>query len=146
VSPGIKLTIGTAVIVVATSYMAYVGASSSWKYYVTADECAARLSEFTGCRLRVSGGVAPGSLQIHADRSQAAFTLIGRDSSLPVICRGLLPDNFAEGAEVVVEGRIEADGVLHGDKVLTKCASKYAEQRPAGETPVGDPNDRESRP
>ncbi len=45
-------------------------------------------------------------------------------------CSGRLPDNLAEGMEVVVEGRFEPSGVLSGDTVLTRCASKYeAEDR-----------------
>lgn len=126
-SIGFKLALGIAIIVGATGYMAYVGASSSWQYYLTTDECVERLSELTGSRMRVSGGVAPGSLRISDDRTSATFQLIGNRGQLPVQCQGILPDNLTEGSEVVVEGRLEPGGVLHGDKVLTKCASKYSE-------------------
>jgi cytochrome c-type biogenesis protein CcmE len=47
---------------------------------------------------------------------------------LKVICSGPLPDNLAEDMDVVVEGRLEEPDLLRGDKVLTRCASKYGSQ------------------
>ena len=41
---------------------------------------------------------------------------------------GPLPDNLAEEMEVVVEGSLEPSGCLRGDRVLTRCASKYASE------------------
>jgi cytochrome c-type biogenesis protein CcmE len=124
-SPSVKLAVGVSIIVGAMVYMGYAGARTSWKYYLTADECVARSVQLTGNRIRVSGGVAGGSLQMAADRSQARFVLQGATATLPVVCTGPLPDNLAENMEVVVEGRLEAGGPLRGDKLLTRCASKY---------------------
>ena len=42
-----------------------------------------------------------------------------------------MPDNLAEGIAVLVEGRIDEAGLLRGEKVLTRCASKYQSRRPA---------------
>jgi cytochrome c-type biogenesis protein CcmE len=50
---------------------------------------------------------------------------------VPVAYRGILPDMFAAGREVVVEGRY-GDGSLAARQILTSCPSKY---EPAGETP-----------
>jgi cytochrome c-type biogenesis protein CcmE len=36
-----------------------------------------------------------------------------------------LPDNLVEGIDVVVEGTLEKQGRLRGEKVMTRCASKY---------------------
>lgn len=130
-SPSIKLAWGASIVVGVTTYMAYVGASASWQYYVTADECVARAEQLSGNRVRVSGGVAAGSLHVAADRSQASFDLQGATSKLKVIGTGLLPDNLAENMDVVVEGRLEAGGLLRGDKLLTRCASKYESREPA---------------
>jgi cytochrome c-type biogenesis protein CcmE len=145
-SSGVKLAIGAAVVVGVTTYMAYVGAASSWKYYVTADECLADQAKFVGSRVRVSGRIAPESLQIASDRSRADFSLVAEDGLLPVVCTGLLPDNLDEDMEVVVEGRLEAGGTLRGDKLLTRCASKY-ESGPAGTSAGGNPEkDAEGQP
>jgi len=131
-APGIKLAIGGAVIGGVTLYMAYVGASSSWKYYLTTDECVQNAAEFTGGRMRVSGKVVVGTLKIAPDRRQASFSLQGQNGTLPVTCRGMLPDNLGEAMEVVVEGRLEEGPLLRGEKVLTRCASKYESEDVAG--------------
>jgi cytochrome c-type biogenesis protein CcmE len=121
----VKLAAGVAIVVGVTLYMAYVGASSSWKYYVTAEEYTADAASFAGKSLRVSGKVAADSLSIDSSRLSAKFALVSTDRNLPVECRCSVPDNLAEGRDVVVEGRADERGVLVGEKVLTKCASKY---------------------
>jgi cytochrome c-type biogenesis protein CcmE len=124
-----KLLLGATVLLGVTAYVAYLGASSSWQYYLTVDECAADLAHFTGRRVRVSGSVAAGSLQIDKDRKRGTFVLQGSTSGLTTICNGSLPlpDNLAENIAVVIEGSV-ADGSLHAEKVLTRCASKYESQ------------------
>jgi cytochrome c-type biogenesis protein CcmE len=123
-----KITLAALVIIGVTIYMAYLGGSASWQYYVTADECLARADGLLGTRVRVSGKVAPNTLRIDADRRHAAFSLQGSHADLAVTCPGPLPGNLAEGIEVVVEGRLETASSLKGQKVITRCASKYQSQ------------------
>lgn len=124
-SPLLKLFLGAGIVAGATGYLAWLGASSSWQYYVLVDECTGSPNTFVDQRLRVSGRVAPASLQIDAHRTSATFVLRGEHSELQVACRGLLPDNLAEDMNVVVEGKLNRAGSLAGDKVITRCASKY---------------------
>jgi len=131
-SPSVKLALGAGIVAVVTSYMAYVGASASWQYYVTADECLARSKLLEGHRVRVSGTIAAGSLHVAGDRSQASFRLQGATGALDVVCSGPLPDNLAENVDVVVEGRLDPEARLRGDKLLTRCASKYEAERTEG--------------
>jgi cytochrome c-type biogenesis protein CcmE len=123
-----KLAVCGLILAGVTLYVAYLGASSSWQYYLTVDECLANVLHFTGRRLRISGQVASGSLHIREDRSGATFMLAGTTGRLPASCRGPLPDNLADNVAVVVEGSLEEDGSLRADKVLTRCASKYESQ------------------
>jgi cytochrome c-type biogenesis protein CcmE len=134
---GKKLLIGGMVMAAATAYMAYRGATATWQYYLTADECLADQAGVAGRPLRVSGRVAPGTLVIEAGRTRVSFTLAGETSSLPVVCAGPLPGNLAEGMAVLVEGRLDGNGVLRGDKLLTRCAGKYQSRPPTSiaETP-----------
>jgi cytochrome c-type biogenesis protein CcmE len=129
---GRKLAIGGAIVVGLTALMAYRGASATWQYYLTADECAAGKASLVGRRVRASGRIAAHSLVVEKDRMHAAFTLEGDKSQLKVICAGPLPDNLADGIAVLVEGRIDDAGIFHGDKVLTRCASKYESRLPTG--------------
>lgn len=123
----VPLLLAVAAIGGATAYVAYLATDTSWKYYVTADECVTDLAALSGNRVRVSGVVEPGSLEVDAERSRASFKLRGKKEMLAAVCTGTLPDNLQEGSEVVVEGYLQSDGALCGDKVLTKCASKYDE-------------------
>lgn len=132
-----KLAVGAVVIGGVTAYMAYLGAATSWQYYLTVDECLADASAVAGSRVRVSGKVAPGSLHVDAGRSRARLSLSGTESELSVVCSGPLPDNLAEGIDVVVEGRLAASGVFQGDKLLTRCASKYESGESGGPSPQG---------
>lgn len=122
---GTKLAIGGAVVVAASAYMAYVGAATSWTYCITVEECAAATRKYVGKRVRVSGKVAADTLQVGTDPRRARFTLASGGERLEVVSTGRLPDNFREGGHVVVEGELEASGVFQGDRVLTRCASKY---------------------
>jgi len=129
-STGSRLTLGCGIIVAVTGYLAYLGAASSWSYYVTTDECLAGATTYVGRPIRVSGRVATGSLAINQDRSEAGFVLKGMEESIQVVCAGPLPDNLAEEMDVVVEGRLETPSCLKGEKVLTRCASKYESKAP----------------
>jgi cytochrome c-type biogenesis protein CcmE len=144
-SPGVKLTAGAVLVAAAIGYLAFVGAASSWQYYLSVDEAVADAVHLKGRRLRVSGRVTAGSLSIGEDRRQATFDLTGERHTLHVTCCCLLPDNLAEDIDVVVEGAFDADGI-HGDKVITRCASKY---EPADTTRPADtrhePNDPGAR-
>jgi cytochrome c-type biogenesis protein CcmE len=124
-SPHTKLAVGAAIMACATAYLAYLGASTSWRYYVLVDECVQDRDKFMGQRLRVSGRVESASLNVRSGRTLATFVLCGKTSSVQVSCKGPLPDNLAEDMDVVVEGTLEKDGLLRGEKVLTRCASKY---------------------
>ena len=128
-SPSKKLLVLTLVAVGSATWLAYSGASASWQYYVTIDECLADAAELTGRRLRVNGKVAAHSLKISDDRSLATFDLQGTDGRLGVTCPGPLPDNLREEMDVVVEGTLVSPSALRGSSVLTRCASKY-EPRP----------------
>ncbi|MCA9217312.1 MAG: cytochrome c maturation protein CcmE [Planctomycetales bacterium] len=122
---GTRLAIGTAIVLTVTAYMAYVGASSSWQYYLTVDECLTLQSDFPTRSIRISGDVLPGSLLIAANRIGAKFELKGTHDNLPVSFEGRVPDNFAEGQQVVVEGCLQSPLAFHADTVLTRCSSKY---------------------
>ena len=125
-NPVSKLYVGGVVVILASTYLAYLGASSSWQFYVTVDELVADIESFYEHRIRVSGRVAPASLRVASNRSQGAFLLEGTQSAVEVEFTGPVADNLAEGVDVVVEGQMRKAGIVQGDKVLTRCASKYA--------------------
>lgn len=122
-----KHAIGALVVLTAIGYLAFVGAASSWQYYLSVDETATDVAKLEGRRIRVSGRVAPHSLWISEDRRDAEFKLAGAEHTLHVSCSCAMPDNLAENIDVVVEGKLHA-GRMDGYKVITRCASKYERQ------------------
>jgi cytochrome c-type biogenesis protein CcmE len=121
---GLRLLLGAIFVAIAIGYLAYLGATSSWQYYLSVDETVADAPGLIGKRVRVSGRVGVGTLKVGESRREATFKLTGEMHSLNANCRCAMPDNLAEEIDVVVEGVLQADGI-HGHKVITRCASKY---------------------
>jgi cytochrome c-type biogenesis protein CcmE len=80
--------------------------------------------------MRVKGWVRTGTMQWDPATNQLDFELARQDGSgaVPVAFQGILPDMFAEGREVVVEGHDEG-GVFRARQVMTSCPSKYEADR-----------------
>lgn len=76
-------------------------------------------------RLRVGGLVKAGSVRKEADGVTVAFTVTDTAHDLTIAYKGILPDLFREGQGVVVEGRLQPDGVFRADEVLAKHDEKY---------------------
>jgi cytochrome c-type biogenesis protein CcmE len=124
-----RLACAAIVVTCVTGSMAFIGGSTTWQYYLTVEECLAGKASLPGKRIRVNGTVAPSTLSIAEGRKAATFSLKGTEHAVSVVCAGPLPDNLAEGMQVVVEGELETTGRLRGEHVLTRCASKYQSQR-----------------
>jgi cytochrome c-type biogenesis protein CcmE len=120
-----KLLLCAVAIAVSLAYAVYLGASSGWQYYLQVDECLGHVDQFRGKRLRLSGRVAAGSLRASPEHREANFVLEGNERQLPVCYRGTIPDNLAEGRDVVVEGTLADDSHFQCQTLITRCASKY---------------------
>ena len=42
--------------------------------------------------------------------------------------KGVVPDTFKDGAEVIVEGSVLSDGSFKARVLMTKCPSKYQKE------------------
>ncbi|MHB8971071.1 MAG: cytochrome c maturation protein CcmE [Pirellulaceae bacterium] len=125
---GRKLTLGAIVIASVTGYLAFVGANSSWQYYLTVDECLDQAPQIVGSRLRVQGKIEAATLYVDRQQQLVEFKFASERGTLKVICTGPIPDNLAGDMDVVVEGYLESPDLVRGHKILTKCSSKYASQ------------------
>lgn len=105
-------------------YMFMNSALDGGTYFLKVEEATAATLE-PGRPIRVKGDVALGTYR-HADGTTIhAFTIEGGGQSIPIYYDGPMPDVFAEGREVVVEGSIREDGTLVASEVTAKCPSKY---------------------
>ena len=76
-------------------------------------------------RLRVGGDIEKGSIK--REGKQVSFVLVEESRKMTVRYDGNepLPDTFRDGAQALVDGRMEPNGVFHAAKISAKCASKY---------------------
>ncbi len=82
---------------------------------------------------QLTGKVVQGSIE----RTAAGMDFRVRDrdgaASVPVSYTGTVPDPFKEGREIIVTVRKNgATYVGERDSLITKCPSKFTEERPAG--------------
>ena len=126
----LRFVFGSMVIVVAIGYLMYTGIRETSSYYLTIQEFLPRKAEYGNTALRVAGRVQPGSIDYDPRTLRLRFHLAGfSDARQPglfvsVSFTGIKPDLFADGRDVIVEGRY-TEGVLQASQVLTSCPSKY---------------------
>jgi len=78
---------------------------------------------------RLDGTVAPGSVVYDQKIPKLEFKMTDGKEKIAIVYDGLMPDAFADGREVVVEGEYRhEDRALHATKLVTKCPSKYEAQ------------------
>lgn len=117
------------VIVAAISYMIYAAMQSSSEYYVTAGELKAMGAQAIDRPVRLGGRVVEGSVQRDRGAEAMAFSLTDGNDAMPVVYRGVVPDSFGPGTDVILQGALGADGTFRASNMMTKCASKYEPER-----------------
>ena len=139
-SKGAQIAGGATVIALLLGWYAAsnLEAGASFTYYQDLADFQADESARLGESARVHGYVTLGSIERDVAARQVRFAVQGEPphaggeagASLPVVFTSLeTPDLFKDGAEVVVEGRLDAGAAGHvftADKVLAKCPSKFA--------------------
>jgi cytochrome c-type biogenesis protein CcmE len=58
------------------------------------------------------------------------FTAAEGGESMPVDYSGTVPDIFRPGIQVVVEGKLQPDGVFHARALEAKCPSRFSTAAP----------------
>lgn len=117
-----------------------VGTGSEEVPYVSIDELTQKQGEWTQNRFRMGGLVEAGSIVYSENNLRVDFVIHQDDSRLQVTYKGLPPDMFKDGAEVIIEGGYK-ENVFIADNLMTKCASRYEEDLTA---PENAPHDIES--
>ncbi len=110
----------------AVGYLMYTGLQgTAASYFVTVSELQARASEVEGRRVRVGGDVVAGSIVRGGPGEPIHFRIGDGTSELEVVYSGVLPDIFAEGRHVIVEGLYRSGQPVQADSVLTQCPSRF---------------------
>jgi cytochrome c-type biogenesis protein CcmE len=106
-------------------YLIYTGLRDTMTYYLTVSEVLARSSEIQNQTIRVGGNVSQDSMQWDPKDLRLLFKIEDNKSSLNVDYRGVVPDSFKPGRDVVVEGTYKSNGQFVATTIMPKCASKY---------------------
>lgn len=84
-------------------------------------------------RIRVGGRVTTGEIKYQLEPSMELRFHIedpkDPKGSIPVFYKGLKPDMFTPGRDVLIDGDFEG-GTLNAQKLLTQCPSKYEPPKP----------------
>lgn len=129
-----KLAILVAGILACVGFLAVVSINSGGGlvYYYTVGEFK-KLSKPVEGNVRINGKVAEGSIERSGSGLDLRFAVSDGSTSLPVVFHGVVPDTFTDGADVVIEGNLLADGTFRAKSLLAKCPSKYQAKVKNGE-------------
>ena len=135
--PRIKFLLGGAVVLGAAGVLMVGSIKDTAVYFLTPAELQAKVVADPGIRetgVKIGARVVHGSVERDSSGKRVVFDVTDGKATYKVDYRGLIPDTFSDSVDVVVEGRLGADGVFHATTLLAKCASRY-EAAPEGYKP-----------
>ncbi len=94
------------------SYATYSLFSHSGADYLTVSEFMSQAESIYDQQVRVGGKVVPGSIDWDDKTKVMRFVLTDDRESLTIVYKGIVPDNFKPGTDLVVEGKYRTDGIL----------------------------------
>ena len=113
-------------VLLSMAFLIFVGINGSGgaKYYLSIDEFLNH-PERQQEGFRINGKVSAGTIVRLPTGQDVRFEMTDGERMLPVAYHGIIPDTFVDGADVVVEGTLAADGAFKAHTLLAKCPSKY---------------------
>jgi len=123
-----KFVIGGALVLSTVGYLMATGIKQTGVYYLTPSELAARVEadrSFYDVGVKMGARVVRGSITRDVATQTITFRATDGEHTWPVVYRGLAPDTFTDEVDVIVEGRLQSDGVFHATTLLAKCGSRY---------------------
>ncbi len=129
----IKIAATTTVLLAALSGLLYTSLSEGTEYYKHVDEVMSEPAAWHGKRLQLHGHVVDRSIEKRPGTLDYRFKVQNNGHVVTATYTGVVPDNFKDGAEVVMKGTLGPDGfkVDARNGIMAKCPSKY-EAKTAG--------------
>jgi cytochrome c-type biogenesis protein CcmE len=126
--PRTKWLIGGVIILGSAGLIMANAITKTGEYYLTPQELATRVAgdpSFVETGVKVGARVVPGSIVRAPGGREVSFRVSDGAQTYPVVYRGITPDTFTDGVDVVVEGRLGHDGTFRATTLVAKCASRY---------------------
>lgn len=128
----LKIGMTAAVLVLALSGLLWSTLREGTEYYKHVDEVMANPEAWQGKRLQLHGFVVRDSILRKRDSFDYRFQVQNKGRIVAAHYTGIVPDTFADDAEVVLKGTLTPDGFhVAPNGVMAKCPSKYEPKKGA---------------
>jgi cytochrome c-type biogenesis protein CcmE len=123
-SKALKIAVTCVVLAAALGGLLYTTLSEGTEYYKHVDEVMTDPAQWQGKRLQLHGFV--NDLRQRPNTLDYRFQVSNNGKVITASYSGVVPDNFKNGAEVVLKGQLHGDGfAVENNGVMAKCPSKY---------------------
>lgn len=120
-----KFIIAGVIVFLAIGYLGLVGYQNSKAFDYTVSQLRKQGNSVNSQAVRVSGQVIPGSIEQKSGDLTLKFTIAEGGQNLPVVYRGVVPDTFKAGVEIIIIGSLDAGGTFQAKTLMPKCPSRY---------------------
>lgn len=123
-----KFLIGGALVLSTAGYLMASSIEQTAQFYLTPTELAAKVvsnPRFVNTGVKVGARVVSGTIVRDASGRSLTFRMTDGAKEYDVHYKGITPDTFTDGVDVVVEGRLDSNGTFQATTLLAKCASRY---------------------
>jgi cytochrome c-type biogenesis protein CcmE len=122
----VKVGVTAVVLALALGGLLWSTLSEGTEYYKRVDEVMANPAQWQGKALRLHGFVVRDSILRKRNSLDYRFAIQNKGQAVQAMYTGIVPDTFKDDAEVVLKGRLSADGFhVEPNGVMAKCPSKY---------------------
>jgi cytochrome c-type biogenesis protein CcmE len=120
----VKVVATISVVVLALTGLMFATLREETQYYKRVDEIMADPAAWHGKRLQLHGYAT--AIERKRNSLEYRFKVESNGSIVQAQYKGVVPDTFKEGSEVVLKGKLSPAGFdVEKDGVLGKCPSKY---------------------
>jgi len=122
----VKIGVTTVILAGAFVGLLWTTLSEGTEYYKHVEEVAAAPDAWHGKRLQLHGYVVADSVLLKRDTLDYRFKIESKGAVVDATYRGVVPDTFKSGSEVVLKGRLTPAGfAVDPNGIMAKCPSKY---------------------
>ena len=121
----LALVLALAAVAAVVAVLALGGVGENLVYYWSPTELIAQGEGARSATVRLGGQVQAGSVRYAEDGLTLSFRVTDGGSAVEVVTESVPPAMFREGIGVVVEGRLQADGRFHTDRLMVKHDNQY---------------------
>lgn len=106
------------------SYLFYTTLASETEFYKHVDEVMAQPDQWYGKKMKLHGFVVDNTILVNNATLEYRFDMQTNGHVVKAAYKGVVPDTFKNGAEVVLGGTLDREG-FHATDMTAKCPSKY---------------------